>query len=124
MYIYEYMIFSSDFSEEYTVNRLEKLGIPYKQIVGCYKGVMEISYIVSYRYRFDIEDMFKCQESILLLSERDARSRREAFLDFGVPGMEEYLGKMHSVGHSYAIQQDAWSYDPETDKYFVAERIA
>lgn len=121
---YEYVVFSSDFSEEYTVNRLEKLGIPFKQIVGCYKDIMETSFIVPYRFRFDIEDMFMGQESILILTDVDARNRRGAYLQFVDTDDTMYLGKLHSVGHSYAIQQDAWSYDPQTNTYYVAEEIA
>lgn len=105
---------------------MNKAGIPFKTVLGCYKGAQEVSFVVSADDAEAIGEagFLKDQETILELGPCDARDRRPARLialnPHGCGGTEQcQLGLFQEVPESTAKAQDGYSYDPTTGKYFA-----
>lgn len=100
-------------------------GIPHKQLIGCYKGQKEISFLIR---RDDFQDnpvglraWLDGQESILVLSAQEPhrRGQRTAHLTYLANGAKEELGYWTAVSRTDALTQDAWTYDPAFEQYYV-----
>lgn len=93
------------------------LGMPAKRVEGRYKGFNEHSYMVGVRKK-DVKDLLELakelgQEAILL---RDVNKRCELLF---TDGQRETLGHMVKVPAGEAKALDSYTYDPETDAFYI-----
>lgn len=83
---------------------------------GVYKGDKELSYIIEVDDNLDtiqaLSNKHK-QECVLYLD-----NQREAYLIYP-DGSKEYIGSFVSASKALAIQQDNYTYNPETDTYYI-----
>lgn len=99
---------------------LERSGLPFKPVEGCYKDSKEVSFVVEVENRDEIrlvQDFSKLygQESFLLIDES-----RDVTLIFNADESENRsLGKFVAVGKAEALVEDSYTYCVETDTYFV-----
>lgn len=122
----QYIIFASDLPTDETLKVLDGYNVPYKKLKGSYKGELEDSFIVNEKVfmlgKFP-HHLIQKQESVLHLGVADARDKRPATLlynDLIGDAKVEKLGLFHSVPEEQAKEQDAWTYDPLQDQYFIA----
>lgn len=92
--------------------------ISFKNLIGCYNGTMEYSFIVKADDFIHVEPWTANQESVLWLGHCDARDRRPAKLIYQT-GYEESLGLMQSCRRETALAQQSWTFDPSTNYYFI-----
>ena len=86
------------------------------QLIGCYKGQLERSYMIR-ADRFDlVADYVRHQESILLVP---GDQRQPCVLEYLAGGDHVSVGPMRSVSAAEALQADAWTYNPNVDKYYI-----
>lgn len=95
-----------------------------KSLIGCYKGAEEP------RFCMDI-DMFNehvkpsgfvtGQESYLTVTRCAQHYTTLVYFDEDMP--DEGLGRMVEVSEQRAKMEDAWSYDPTQDMYFICVPI-
>lgn len=116
----QYIIFASDESDEYTEKHLKDCRIDYKKLVGRYKGEDETSYIINKREHPMIEPLIENQESILELSKIQSNGFRLAGLSLK-HSVHVLLGSFTPVTKEEAEKQDAYTYDPSTDVYYIAK---
>lgn len=107
-----------------------KLG--FKELVGCYKGVTETSFIMNYETflsrPLELWEFIKNQESVLILEKGvylgGGKWYRPAYLRYYDVAMNTHRGptmRWRQVNREYALAQDSWTYDPDQGLYFVAE---
>ena len=98
-------------------------GIKFKELVGAYKGVTEASFITNEKNLDAIMPWIVQEESILVLDVPKnlggGRHVRPAKLIYG-DGREVSLPDWRQVHRDYAMDQEAWTYDPQQQAYFVA----
>lgn len=94
---------------------LEANGIPFKTVIGQYKGNAESSFVVPASYREQIVRLAKAfrQECIL-----ESSSNRDTFSTCLSTGRTEYLGVLKSVSRAEAKRNDSFTYDPHTNVYW------
>jgi hypothetical protein len=105
------VIFSANrFHANHVSGMLSALQIPFDHLVGCYKGVVENSWIIGEEHLHYVKPLLIGEESILLLANPNSRSQYRATLIFldGAPSLD--LGYMRDVPESEAKAQDAWTY--------------
>lgn len=101
-------------------------GIPHKQLIGCYKGQQEVSFLIRkadlYNQPVAMNGWLNGQESILILSAQAPHrtGQRTATLLF-LDGHKEELGLWTAVSRDDALAHDAWTYDPAFEQYYVAK---
>ena len=98
-------------------------GLKAKRLQGCYKGQQEASFLLPAADVARIIPWIVNQESVLVLSEPDARERRAAALWFHREGRHETLGVFRQVSKAEAFKQDGWTYDFVTGAYFACRPI-
>jgi hypothetical protein len=87
-------------------------------VKGCYKGSIEDSFKVNIEDDQDLNlvialaSMFE-QESVLIVD-----GSRIAWLSYA-KGRDVRLGEFIAVSEAEAKAQDAWTFDPESDTYFI-----
>jgi len=98
-----------------------------KLCVGSYKGVLEQSFILTERdFGAFVEggEFVQCQESVLLI-EDGHYGEVYASLQYLSVGMRDgehvSLGLLKSVDKSVALEQDAWTYRPDLNIYWITE---
>jgi hypothetical protein len=104
-------------------NYCDTRNIAYKEVVGCYKGIEETAFITSMDDAADyLPDYFvEDQESVLSLGPL-IKGARSATLHFMDPDVEPVsVGLFRHASEKYARKQDAWTFDPSTNSYYVAE---
>lgn len=89
---------------------------PVVQLVGCYKGKLERSYMMRADQFEYVRDYIKGQESILRVP---GDVRQPCVLEYLAGSKRVGLGPMREVQASEALQAEAWTYSPVSDKYFV-----
>ena len=99
---------------------LEAKHLSYKPVLGCYKGKRENSFLVLAAGRYVFSEVMSLaraygQESILYVD--SDRAATLYFLDDRAP---VGLGLYREVSEQAALQQDAYTYDPQTAGYWVA----
>ena len=94
--------------------------IGYKCLIGSYKGLKENAFIVNAKHINDVRQWFEDEESILLLGPL-IKGKRKATLVYmdGITSKVE-LGDFNYTSKDYALKQDAWTFDPSTNSYYVA----
>ena len=118
----EYFVFASSYHESVIRDFFNDNGIGFKQLIGSYKGTTEDSYVVNMKWLSYVEQagLLDGEESILLLSESLGQNRRRAKLHFlNASKPDEDIGILRAVVKEEAMKQDAWSYRPDLDTYFV-----
>ena len=91
-------------------------------LVGMYKGEHENSYVcLSEDFNSFVLPMgfVTNQESILRVSECNKKYTTLVMLE---GGKQTHLGCMKSVTEAEAMKEDAWTYRPDLDQYFLAVR--
>lgn len=104
-------------------------GIPFKQLIGCYRGAQEISFLIRnadfVAHFAEFDPWIKGQESIMLLSEQahHRTGQRTATLVYSraAGNYKEELGLWTNVTREEALKQDAWTFDPAFDEYYIAK---
>lgn len=98
-------------------------GIGFKSLHGCYKGQQEASFIINMRDSARCFAWYSKEESVLLLGpsyrEGSSHGNREAHLYYLSTGHLEDLGLYQWVPRDEGLREDAWTYDPTQDEYFV-----
>ena len=133
-----YVIFSIDnvhdvralakFTHVMDVNHaMQKMKGVMKVCVGSYKGALETSFILTdedFREFVEGSDFVRNQESVLLV-EHGHKGRSYASLHYLVSGLRDgdhvNLGIIKSVDKSVALTQDAWTYRPDLNTYWITE---
>lgn len=113
-------------SNELYSNELEidliKLGLPYKKVEGCYKGILEISFYVETPNGLndfvEIHDLARNyeQESVLNIDKN-----RKASLIFVNGGTSVSIGTFQQVSEYEAKQSGNYTYDPINKGYWVCK---
>jgi hypothetical protein len=103
---------------------MDSRGIDYKLAIGCYEGLGETSYIVSYsHYELILALAGKHeQESILILSEATRHGLRPATLYFLQSGDNIDMGYLTGCSKEYALKQNAYTYRPDLNQYWVCNK--
>lgn len=89
---------------------------PVVQLIGCYKGQLEKSYMIRADQFHHVKDYVQGQESVLRVS---GDKRQPCVLEFMGSGERVSVGPMRQVSADYALSADAWTYDPSVDKYYI-----
>lgn len=89
---------------------------PVVQLIGCYKGQLEKSYMIRADQLHNVREYIRDQESILRVP---GDVRQPCVLEFVSGGERVSLGPMGEVSASDALQFEAWTYNPSNGKYFV-----
>lgn len=98
-----------------------------KICVGSYKGVLETSFIMTehdFGAFVEASEYVQHQESVLLVEDghKGAMYASLWYLDRGLRDGEHYsLGRLKSVDKSVALEQDAWTYRPDLNIYWIAQ---
>lgn len=105
---------------------LDILGLPYQSLIGCYKGIEEISYLVTFSNDNDLANIKslaidRSQESILI-----QRPDGSCYLDYLLNTSSYYqqfyeVGQLKPVSREVAINQDSWTFNPETNEYWICQ---
>lgn len=111
-----------NFLNSQTVSALMRIqGLPFKEVIGYYKGNKEVSFVCddfwigeakAYALKYN-------QESVLVI-EGDGKT----FLEY-LPlttNSAEFVGYFREVPKEHAITCKSYTYDPATQKYFVATK--
>lgn len=98
---------------------LTQFDVPFKEVSGVYKGVKEKAFLVldtpANRTRVETICDYRARENFLLLDEE-----RNASLYYTASKTAESIGKWREVSESQAKQFDGYTFDPTTDRYYVA----
>lgn len=108
-------------------------GLKLKRVVGAYKGQTEVSFVtpLDTLYAATASGWLDGQESILVLSSRPLVEGRVAgwrdaallfLLPDGRPDPQKPavpLGRFVAANQATALAQDAWTFDPSEDMYYV-----
>jgi len=102
----------------YIERELKGAGIPFKQMIGHYKGTNEVSYLVPLKYQIQVEALCILleQESYLV-----SHSDRLAELHYPTTGEVERLpGKLQEISPSQVESGsfESWTYCPALNQYF------
>lgn len=99
--------------------------IPFKVLLGSYKGEQEQSFMTGLEHLPAIESagIIKGQESILIL-EAETPKGRPAYLRYvdGSAQDDVSLGYFIAVPQSEAIKADGWTFDPVSGEYFTTRQ--
>lgn len=108
-------------ADNYAIDFLTSRGIDYVQAIGCYKGLGETCFIVSYdHYEIILALAGKYeQESILLLDEATRHGLRPASLYYLQSGETVDIGMFTGASKEYALTQDAYTYRLDINQYWV-----
>lgn len=99
-------------------SEMKRLGIPYKRVLGSYNGVIETSLVIPAEFKwaaYDFARLFS-QDSIL-----ETDSNGNAYLTFIKTNETNLLGQLRPASEEYAVSKDAYTFDPETATYWIAE---
>lgn len=100
---------------------LEHVALPFKKVLGSYKGVTEASVVIPLSpWSPELPIILQLardfhQESVLYLDET-----RRASLLFG-NGQSIPIGHFHTVSKAVAMASDAYTYDPATKLFWLAD---
>lgn len=131
-YLWSPSVTNADRFDEWLSGNAIQIG--FKRLVGCYKGQQEPAWIINARdwRALAASGWIDGQESVLHLGAWENGGRpahlyySTRWTSFGPPiagrsGTPEFLGAFKQATKAYALKQDAWTLDPTTHEYFVAE---
>jgi hypothetical protein len=106
----------NEFHHSQTEQVLNQMGIPYKVVEGRYKNALELSFIVSAKYRDLVTKLVHTynQESYL-----EQVSDGQCFLVYK-DGTSEHIGELRSISEEQAMRSEFWTFDPESAIYYKA----
>lgn len=114
-----------EFEEWFEVVRKVVLRGDVQRFWGCYKGVNEVSYCAPEPVFWTImrtwPAMFADQESVLILGTPAARNWRSAELLMLKTGERVDIGTWRSATRDEAVKQDAYTYCPDRNLYWICE---
>ena len=122
----QYVIFATDACSDLADKALRFADIPFKRLVGSYKGTSEDAWIINARHwdAFKGWDGLVKQESILHLGPFE-HGGHAATLYFNKPEQsgwaDKFIGQFRQTTKVYALKQEAWTFDPEQNAWFIAE---
>lgn len=97
------------------LSTLKTIGRPFFEVIGCYKGIKEKSIVVHL-------DNFNTANTIAQLNRQDSilivHSDNTAELEFCKTGTRVKIGTWRNCTKQEAESSDAYTYVPDTDKYF------
>ena len=95
---------------------LQDLNIPFKRVKGCYKGILEFSYVISNKYENEVLQIAQDfnQESILQVDELG-----NSILRYIKNNSIEKIGKFIEVDKIIALKENSYTYDFTTCKYYI-----
>lgn len=94
------------------------IGLPFKSLLGCYKGTCEESFLVadnSKNRAFVLGIARRHNQQSILIVDAD----RYAELLYLNLNTSQPIGKFVAVSKSHALQQDNWTFDPETENFYT-----
>lgn len=100
-----------------------KYGLPYKRVMGQYKGEEETSFIILHVDNKTESQVWGIAHHTSQACVLFVDSQRNTYvLDVGKRGFlkPQPMGKWEGVSKSFAILQDGYTYDATTDSYYVA----
>jgi hypothetical protein len=104
--------------ENEMIRDLNYLGVQWKEVEGCYKGVPERSFlIVGDAEGHVLEFASKYSQESYLFVEADTRV---AWLVYHADGRRIRLGRFEECTEAEAKRQDAYTSDPSTKTFYVA----
>jgi len=106
-----------------TAKAMKKMEGDMKLCIGSYKGVMEQSFIMRQDdfEAFVVPNGFVQNQESFLILEYGHKDVVYASLLWNESKRHEPIGRMVEVSHKKALRQDAWTYRPDLNAYFVAE---
>lgn len=125
---YSIMIFSAFESENSNEKNIDNTAIvesylveekvPFKKIMGCYKGSNELAFIVPLSYYKQLLPTINKynQESVLIIN-----ADRKATLFYLKSGKNEQLGDFVNVSMEEAIDRESYAYDFANRNYYVTK---
>lgn len=109
-------------NEHHIEINLKEYGIPYTKVKGKYKGVEELSFLAVTNNEEFILDLCRFNKQESYLKVLPDRSCELAYTWYGSDGGErDYIGQLQAVTPTEALEQDAWTYVPSLDQYYVVE---
>ncbi|MFG6605259.1 hypothetical protein ACGYLM_01430 [Sulfitobacter sp. 1A10445] len=90
-----------------------------KPLLGMYKGQSEQSYISNWKDYKKINPWLVSEESILILGACNSDNEPKASLFYLQSNEYVDLGHLKSVPRDEALLQDAWTFDPFTQNYYI-----
>lgn len=126
-----FVIFSSNKPAHEVMSFLVDNGIQFKILLGAYKGIRETSYLVAsvMMPKVFASGLVDDQESIMHLSHlpepgtvpsyEELRTAHLEFIQKDVENPILYLGNVVQVTGEVALQQEAYTYDPMQNTYFI-----
>lgn len=119
-----YLIFSvyqgtdlDQLNTEHIKHFLNKLSIPFRQLIGSYKGKSEESFLVDSQYYDTVIEIVSDYNQESILNVQTSSTCSDAFLDF-IVGDTEYLGEFGQISQSEAVKLDGYTLDPITGIYW------
>ena len=105
------------------LKQIKSLSLPFKCLIGAYKGKLEDSYLIVYNTYQELRKIIilaqaNFQESILIL-----REDRTCFLRYFNQTERVELGKLVSVSRDKAHLEDTWTLDLKTNKFYITEGL-
>jgi hypothetical protein len=95
--------------------------IPFKVMLGSYKGQRETSFTIPHDRLNDVilSGLLDEQESILVLSAFNGRNERRAIIVMRDTQEEIDAGVLKHVSRSEAEASDGWTFDPLGENWFI-----
>ena len=112
-------------NHKHIIGELKYKGVAFKEVIGVYNGKSEVSIMAEIKRGYEDINLYVpliCilynQESFLRLGRIQAHGLRKAELVYQGGGVNG-IGYFRSVAKSKAIVTDAYTYDIETDTYYM-----
>lgn len=96
--------------------------IGFKPLLGMYRGQAEHSFIANMKDYDRIIPWCDGEETVLHLSQPDARDNYRATLHYLATDMRVDLGRLYNVGKQEALASENWTNDPFFGAYFVCRK--
>jgi hypothetical protein len=103
-------------------------GATFKPVVGCYGDLAEASFLIQLNEAMTLDDVEALargfdQESVLILGEHGPRGRPAKlwYVTGDIVDMTEDLGMFKPISPHQLSDHSAYTYDPSTGVYYVAE---
>ncbi len=118
----EAVIFASGWAPAQVMYFLLDNNIPHKVLLGSWEGTLEVSYLVPFdQYRNVVLGEITVGETcVLFLSKTTGLNYRHAVLRYD-DGEEIPAGKFRPASKFEAESQSGWTYDPQTQSYYVID---
>lgn len=110
--------------EHHVMRYMMEKGIPFRPLLGQYKGVSEMSFVIDPSDWQYVSQYCLDQESILLLGKYQGTGVRDAYFLYQGDSIATYIGQMGTAPRSEAMQQDGYTFDPSLETWFIIREKA